>query len=159
MWLLLVPMLLVGCGAGPDAATSRDAPAVPGVDADLDGIAIRNAQIVFHQEGYPAGGSAPAELVIVNQGQAPVRLQQLSSPGAASVTVIEPQGDQLELAPGQLVRVTMLLTGLAETQNGTGTVPVELGFDNGATATLNLPMAPPVDPLPPASPVVVPEEH
>jgi copper(I)-binding protein len=162
---------LTGCGAGPDAQTSRIVPAIAGVNADADGIQVRNAVVPFAPVGYPRGGDAPVELSIANSGQEPVRLVQLSSDGAGTVTVTSatpigvptpsPGGDAgtgVEIVPGELVAVTLQLTSLTQDLNATGSVPVTLTFSNGAELPLAVPMATPLDPLPAATPVVPEEE-
>jgi copper(I)-binding protein len=163
----LLAWALVGCGAGQTAATSQKLPTVPGVNAEAGGVAVRNATVAFQSGGYPAGGDAPVELALLNTTREPVRLVQLTSEAAGSVTLASavrvgaPAGEptptgggqsgqvgDLRLAPGQLVNATLRLTGLTQPVNGTVSTPVELTFDNGAVLSLNVPMAPPLEPLP-----------
>jgi copper(I)-binding protein len=169
---LLAAFALAGCGAGPDAQTSQIVPAIAGVNADAGEILVRNAVVPFAAEGYPRGGDAPLEFSIANTGREPVRLMRLSSEGAGSVTVTSATpigaptsspgggtGTTVEVVPGELVAVVLELTGLREGLNGTGSIPVTLTFDNGTELPLAVPMATPLDPLPPASPVVPEAEH
>jgi copper(I)-binding protein len=169
---LLSAFAVAGCGAGPDAQTSQIVPAIAGVNADAAGILVRNAVVPFAPEGYPLGGVAPVELSIANSGEEPVRLVQLSSEGAGSGTVTSATpigvptpspsggtGATVEIVPGELVAVTLELTGLRQGLDGTASIPVTLTFDNGAELPLAVPMAPPLNPLPPATPVVPEEEH
>lgn len=167
---LVLGLALAGCGAGPDAATSATRSSIPGVDADDLGIAIRNARVPFAPEGYPAGGDAPVELSVVNNGPEPVQLVDQSSPGAGPVTVVSavPVGDstgpagngppnggagpQLLLAPGEAVAATLQVTGLQAELTGTGSLPLVLTFDNGAGFMLNVPSTPPAE-LQPREPV------
>jgi copper(I)-binding protein len=179
---VLGAVALAGCGSGQGAATSLTRPSIPGVSADAAGIQVRNAVVPFDPEGYQQGGDAPVEFAIANAGEEPVRLVGLSSEGAASATVTsatpigapapapaaspEPTsapageaGAPLEVAPGEFIAVTLQLTGLRQPLNGTASIPVTLSFDNGVELPLAIPMATPLDPLPPATPVVEPAEH
>jgi periplasmic copper chaperone A len=164
-------VMLAGCGAGQDAQTTLTQPSIAGVSADGNGIAVRNAVVPFSAAGYPAGGEAPIQFAVANNGREPVRLVQLASGAAGAVTLEAavpvastappPSGGtpQLALAPNELVNVTLRATGLAEALNGTSAVPLTLTFDNGAALSLVVPMAPPEQPLPREAPVVEGEEH
>ena len=161
----LLGLALTGCGTGSDAATAANLTSAPGVSATDQAVAVRNAQVQFSPEGYPAGGDAPIELSVVNGGTEPVQLVDLSSPAAAEVTVTdvayvgeqpgEPGGPpnggtapELLLAPNGLADVTLLATGLTEPLDGLTVLPLELAFDNGAALSLELPVATPAEPLP-----------
>jgi copper(I)-binding protein len=164
-------LALAGCGAGQTAATSRDMSSAPGVAVTRDGIAVRNAHVEYSMTGYEAGADAPIQLVLLNETMEPVRLLQVSAPGAAAtVTVTEavqvgpapadqqpaqPGETELELAPGALYAVTMQAGGLQQPLTGTGKLPLELTFDRGVVLTLTAPVAPPLDPLPRQEPIDV----
>lgn len=175
---LVLGLALAGCGAGQDAATSSARTSIPGVNADDQGVAIRNARVPFAPQGYPAGADAPVELSVINNGPEPVQLVDQSSPVAGTVTVVsavpvggstgpggeEPPsgeqppggegppnggaGPQLLLAPGEAVTATLQVAGLREPLTGIGSLPLVLTFDNGAGFTLAVPSAPPSEPQP-----------
>lgn len=79
--------MLAGCGAGQDAQTALTAPSIAGVSADVGDIAVRNAVVLFASAGYPAGGEAPVQFAVANNGREPVRLVRFESEGAASATL------------------------------------------------------------------------
>jgi copper(I)-binding protein len=160
----LLGSALAGCGSGQDAPTAQTLASIPGVSADAAGVGVRNARIPFNPAGYPAGSEARVELSIVNYGTTPVQLLDLSSPAAESVTLVgavqvDPAGETggppnggvgplLLLPPEQLVEVTLQVSGLADELDGTVSLPVTLTFDNGAAFALEVPVAPPAEPLP-----------
>jgi copper(I)-binding protein len=86
---------LAGCAAGQVAQTAYQANSSTGATVTVNGIAIRDAQIAYPEsEGgpetaavYPAGGTAPVEMYVINQGQRNDRLVSASSPIAGSVAV------------------------------------------------------------------------
>jgi hypothetical protein len=161
----LLGLLLAGCGTGQDAPTRSTLPSVPGASAEVDGIAVRNARVPFAPAGYPAGAGAPIDLTILNTGTDPVQLVDLSSPAATSLTVASTAylgtspdrpggppnggtGPELLLAPGDLVTVRLEATGLTAALGPLGVLPVRFVFDNGAELSLEVPTAPPTEPLP-----------
>lgn len=78
----LLGMGLGGCSAGQVTRTADSQPAIVGVNAASEDevILVRDAAIAFPgPDGYPAGGSAPITMVIVNQGFEPVRLVRAQS--------------------------------------------------------------------------------
>jgi copper(I)-binding protein len=168
----LLGLALAGCGAGLDAASSRTLESVPGVDADVAGIAVRNAMVLFEAEGYPAGADAPLELSIVNRNDQSVRLVEATAEAVRSVTVAsvvriggtatpapaEPAEPELVVGPGELVNATLQLTGIGQPLNGTSAVPVTLTFDNGAEIPLNVPLATPLE-AQPREPMELEAEH
>ena len=109
-------VVLAGCAAGQVAQTAYQANSATGATVTTNGIAIRDAQIAFPDaaEGtqtaavYRAGGTAPVEMHVINQGTQPDRLVSASSPVAGSVTV----GGQTDLPAG-----TVMVVG---SESGTG---------------------------------------
>src|SRR5947199_3223126 len=64
--------LLSGCGAGQISQTDQMIPAVPGANANSPhGLAsVRNVMIRYNSPtGYPAGGTAPLVVYIVNNSR------------------------------------------------------------------------------------------
>jgi copper(I)-binding protein len=166
--------VLAGCGAGQDAQTALTQPSIAGVSADAGEVAVRNAVVLFSSAGYPAGGTAPVQFTVANNGREPVRLSQVTSEAAGTATLISvvlpqaspapagpPDGGavELSLAAGQLAIVTVELAGLTQSLDATSSAPVTLTFDSGAVASLVVPMASPEEPLPREAPVVEGEEH
>lgn len=169
-WFGLLGLLLAGCGVGQTAATAGDLPSVPGVSAGDAGVAVRNAYVEFSPDGYPLTGDAPIHLSIINNTTQEVRLTEATSAAAGAVTVqavlrrgpatdtdAEPGAAdaapvELALAPGELVTATLQAGGLDTPLDMLVTLPVTLSFDNGAVLGLELPMAPPREPLPPGDP-------
>jgi periplasmic copper chaperone A len=86
---------LGGCAAGQVAQTAYQANNTTGATVTVNGIAVRDAQIAYPEATggpetaavYPAGGTAPVEMHVVNQNTQNDRLVSASSPIAASVAV------------------------------------------------------------------------
>ena len=165
--VLAVVLTVGGCGAGPNAQTSQEAPAVNGAAATTGPIAVRDAMIVLPArpagpDAYAPGGTAPLRMWIVNQGQQPDRLLSASSSAATSVST----GGDLTVAPGGAVAVTaasstasaapvasptgstgeqvrhasMALVGLREAVQPGQNYPVTLVFENAGPITLAVPV-------------------
>ena len=165
--VLAMTLTVGGCGAGPNAQTGQEAPAVNGAAATTGPIAVRDAMIVLPArpagpDAYAPGGTAPLRMWIVNQGQQPDRLLSASSPAATSVST----GGDLTVAPGGAVAVTaasstasaapvapptgstgqqvqhasMALVGLREAVQPGQNYPVTLVFENAGPVTLAVPV-------------------
>ena len=102
-------VVLAGCAAGQVAQTASQSNSATGATVTVNGIAIRDAQIAFPDASvgtqtaavYRAGGTAPLEMHVINQGTQPDRLVSASSPVAGSVTV----GGQTDLPAGTVMVV------------------------------------------------------
>ena len=101
-------VVLAGCAAGQVAQTAYQANSATGATVTVNGIAIRDAEIPFPETGgpqtaalYPAGGTAPVEMHVINQGTQADRLVSASSPVAGSVTI----GGQTDLPAGTVMVV------------------------------------------------------
>jgi hypothetical protein len=142
---LLAALALAGCGAGRDAPTSLNLPTVPGVNVGTEdqSLLVRNASIVFSEGGYATGGRAPVQLWLVNNTDEPIRLVEVSSDLASSI-----EFDELELSPVSAVQTTFEATGLNRRINFNDSLPVTMVFDNGVEISAQVPMAPPLEPLP-----------
>nr|WP_228046278.1 hypothetical protein [Saccharopolyspora sp. HNM0983] len=77
--------VLGGCSAGQVTETDTQVAAVNGASGDAQDVAVRNAHLSFPTAGasYPAGSSAPLELVIANEGPDD-QLVRVTSPYAQS---------------------------------------------------------------------------
>jgi hypothetical protein len=150
----LVALVLAGCGTGRDAPTSLDLPSVPGVNlsADDGSVLLRNANVVFSLDGYPAGGQAPVELWLVNTTQETIRLVEVTAGQATAVTF-----DELTLAPASAVPTTLEATGLNRRVDFSEPLTLTLVFDNGAEISAVVPMAPPMDDHLPREPMTFEE--
>lgn len=167
----LLGLALIGCGATQNAATAHDRPSVPGVNVSDAGVSARNAIIEFSPEGYAVGENAPIQVALINDTNEPVRLVEVSSPAAQSVTVADativtlPQPDpadpdvadpqptdpaeaaqEIALGPQGFITATFELTGLTEELGLAAVTPLQLTFDNGAELSLMVPVAPPLAP-------------
>jgi hypothetical protein len=142
-------LVLAGCGAGQDALTSANESSVPGVNArtEDDSILVRNAYVVFEEQGYPAGGQAPVRLWLYNQTDRPIRLAEATSPGADGAASVD-TGGTIEVPAAGLVEAVLQVSGLRAGLSPAGNLPLALRFDNGADLALELTMAPPLENLP-----------
>jgi len=99
-------LALAGCGAGQITQTSSQVSGVGGGSANIGQLAVREAAFAFAGDGktsviYPAGGTAPLTMTVVNFGPQDDKLTGASSPAAASVQII---GDAT-IASGRLLLV------------------------------------------------------
>jgi hypothetical protein len=133
-------------------------PSVPGVSVDDAGIAVRNAVVDFRTGGYDAGATAPVSLSIFNDTDSQVRLVEASSEDAGSV-VLAGGDSSLAVPPGDFVATTLRVRALREPLDGTGSVPLVLGFNNGVTLSMTVPMAPPANRVGQREPMTFDEEH
>lgn len=88
--------ILVGCGAGQQAQTAAKDPSVPGVNATVQGIALRNLQVGYpgrERRSYPEGGNAPLEARIFNSGTRTDALIGVRSDTAEHVVLVESSGE------------------------------------------------------------------
>lgn len=117
-------MLLAGCGAGLDAQTAGKEPSVPGVSADLGGIAVRNVQIGYPDREtriYPRGGEAPLEVRIFNSGTETDALVGVKSEVAEQVVLV---GSPVEaICPQASVSLPAAQPTLQPTRPRPGTSP------------------------------------
>ncbi len=119
-------MLLAGCGAGQDAQTASKEPSVPGVSADLGGIAVRNVQIGYpdrETRTYPRGGSAPLEVRIFNSGTETDALVGVKSEVAEQVVLAGSGGEGSAVCPQASVSLPAAQPTLQPTRQRPGASP------------------------------------
>jgi copper(I)-binding protein len=119
-------MLLVGCGAGQDAQTAGNEPAVPGVSANLGGIAVRNVQIGYPDREtriYPRGGKAPLEVRIFNSSTETDALVGVNSEVAEQVTLAGSGGEGSAVCPQASVSLPAAQPTLPPTRQRPGISP------------------------------------
>jgi hypothetical protein len=82
-------LAVAGCSAGQLTQTANQKPAVPGANVNAGTIALRNLLVQYNGiDGYPAGGDAPLEIRIFNDGVQPVTLIGVTSDKAAAITLV-----------------------------------------------------------------------
>lgn len=95
-WAATGMIVLAGCGAGQEAATSEQRSSSPGTPGEIGSIQIRDVQFpwsdpVAGDTVYPSGADAPLQATIVN-GEVGVaatdRLVAVSSPIATSARIV-----------------------------------------------------------------------
>jgi copper(I)-binding protein len=143
---VVASLALSGCAAGQVAQTAYQANSATGATANVGAIAIRDAQIAFGGSAkgaavYPAGGSAPLEMHVINTGQQGDRLVSASSPVASAVQIV----GESDLPGG-----TEMVVG-----GGTGTGGQTLGGPSEPGASPSA--APTAEPAPAAGDTPVPQ--
>lgn len=80
---------LTGCAAGQRAQTSSERAVIDGVDAQVGALILSDVTVAAPSSGtsYPKGGTAPLELVIVNQGKSGDALTSVTTSAAQSAIV------------------------------------------------------------------------
>ncbi|MFC7341149.1 copper chaperone PCu(A)C [Saccharopolyspora griseoalba] len=152
---------LAGCSAGQVTETDTQVAAVNGGSGDVKDVAVRDATLTFPSDAsfYPAGASAPMELVLANQGPDD-RLVSVASPYAASATVsgetslptnsaLHALGGNEQLDPGEDARtVKITLQGLKQQVGAGVTVPVTFTFEKAGQVTVQVPLGKDHNPRP-----------
>ncbi|MGI8309637.1 copper chaperone PCu(A)C [Saccharopolyspora hattusasensis] len=154
---------LAGCSAGQVTETDTQVAAVNGGSGDLKQIAIRNATFTFPTSDarYPAGSSAPVQLVITNEGPDD-KLVQVTSPYAASATLggitdvpsrtaLHSVGQSAAVQQGETSadrEVQITLNGFKQDITPGVTVPVTFVFEKAGSVTVQVPVGPDHTPRP-----------
>jgi hypothetical protein len=71
-------VLLAGCGAGKNAQTAEEVPAIPGVDVDAGQVALRDLLIPYRADGYPAGSDVPLVVRVFSNAAESVALNSVT---------------------------------------------------------------------------------
>jgi copper(I)-binding protein len=139
-------LALAGCGAGQVSQTANQQSGSEGANAGTSGVVVRNAVIEYGGTAadgsvYPAGGSAPLQMWIVNEGSEMDRLVSASSPAAASVQV----SGETEVPGGEV----LVVEGAPQAATGPATPTPQ----PGATATPTA--SPTASPRPGSTPAAI----
>lgn len=82
-------LALTGCGAGQHAQTSGMKPAISGIDATTEQLALRDIAVDFGESGnFEEGGNAALRVWVSNKGETAVVLESVTSPTAEAVTLV-----------------------------------------------------------------------
>jgi hypothetical protein len=166
---LLVLLVTSACGAGQNAQTSQDVPTIPGVDASAGPIDLRDLLIPFRQGGYPAGSDVPLVVRMYSNAEQSIELSQVVPAGGGSMTVLPrrislrqpgttgagdaPPTSLVVPAEGALLLVPgsgpyLVADGITAALPYTASVPVRFSFSTGDSVQVDVPMAPPAQPVP-----------
>jgi copper(I)-binding protein len=154
---LVTGLVLVGCGAGQISQTAEQADR-GGASGDAgDTIAVPGVRIPYPSDGtgrYPPGSMVPVVATIVNVGERPDELVEVTSPAAARVSVSGgtriPPGRNVVADTGvptagpvsPLVAGRMQITLVADRVLPAGpNTPVTFRFREAGTVTVAVPMA------------------
>jgi hypothetical protein len=165
----LAVLLVSGCGAGQQAQTSWDVPAIPGADADAGLISLRDLLIPYRAGGYPAGSDVPLVVRMFSNDEQPVTVSGVAPGPAGSMvaaaqriglrqpvaaaagatesptSLVVPPYAELALVPGS---GSYLVAEHMTTPLTYGTVvPVRFTFSTGDSVDVDVPMAPPDYPV------------
>lgn len=156
---------LTACGAGQVSQTADQASAVNGFSGDIGRIAVRDASIAYTGPGnvgaiYRAGQAAQLDITVVNTGEAPDKLLNVTSPVAAAgviegdatiggnQTIVFGNTDGGSDASSLAARTLRLqLVGLNQDIVAGHNYPVVLTFQRAGTLKANLPVGYPDGPL------------
>jgi hypothetical protein len=153
--LLAVGLLggtLAGCDSGQQAETLRETPDTAGVDGAV-GSMVLNDVYLETADTVPVGGSVALRAAFTNQSPQPDQLLAVTTPAAASVELLQPDGTvaaggiqvpsqgQVDGTTGPvLIRLTAL-TGALSPQS---LVSITFDFEDAGRGTLdNVPAATP----------------
>lgn len=153
--LLAVALLsgtLAGCAAGQVTETAQETPNTAGVGGAVGTMVL--SDVFLEATGtVPAGGSVPLRAAFTNQSPQPDRLLAVTTPAAATVELLAPDGtvatDGIEVpGQGQVDATTgpelVRLTGLTRALSPQAIVPVTFEFARAGRGTLDdVPVATP----------------
>jgi copper(I)-binding protein len=146
--LLAVGLLcatLAGCDAGQQAETLHETPDTPGVDGAVGSMVLND---VFLETAYtvPAGGSVALRAAFTDQSVQPDRLVAVTTPVAASVELLQPDGTPVPdgiAVPGYgqvdatMGPVLIRLVGLTQALSPQAVMPVTFEFSSAGRVTLD----------------------
>jgi periplasmic copper chaperone A len=142
---LLLCGTLAGCYASNDPQTLEVTPDTPGVDGAI-GAMVLNDVYLDAGDTVPAGGSVALRAAFTDTSPQPDRLVAVSTPVAASVELLQPDGTvstggitvpgegQVDATTGP---VLVRLTGLTGALSPQAVVPVTFRFENAGSVTLD----------------------
>lgn len=163
-------LLMTGCGAGQQAATSTQLTHAGGAVGRVGPISVLDVEFRFAppiagDEVYGVGDTAPMSVTIVNNGTSADRLVRLSSPVAVAGVVVAdglviPAGATLTAGQTGVSSIEvpyeddarlLALTGLRTPIRSGLTYPVVLGFERAGDLVLDVPVDTPDVPRDPAA--------
>ena len=163
-------LLMTGCGAGQQAATSTQLTHAGGAVGRVGPISVLDVEFRFAppiagDEVYGVGDTAPMSVTIVNNGTSADRLVRLSSPVAVAGVVVAdglvvPAGATLTAGQTGVSSIEvpyeddarlLALTGLRTPIRSGLTYPVVLGFERAGDIVLDVPVDTPDVPRDPAA--------
>jgi hypothetical protein len=136
---------LAGCDAGQDAETVRETPDIPGADGTV-GTMVLDDVYLETGDAVSAGGSVPLRVALTNNGNEADQLVAVSTPDAASVEMLDPDGtvvtDGIEVPAGGQVDATtgpvlLRLVGLSRELSPEAVVSVTFEFAKAGRVTLD----------------------
>lgn len=171
---LLILLVTSGCGVGQTAQTSQEVPVIAGVDASAGPIDLRDLLIPFRQGGYPAGSDVPLVVRMYSNAEQPIELTQVVPARTGSMTVLPRRislrqpgtadGGDAPVTPlvvpaeGALLLIPgsgpyLVADGITAALPYTASIPVRFSFSTGDSVQVDVPMAPPAQPVPKPSQV------
>jgi hypothetical protein len=139
-------LLLTGCGSGQVSSTADTAPAIDGVDTDVQAAngagtySVRNLTADFKVEGYPAGSDVRLAVALYNNTGSPVTVR-VSSPGAAEVRLVNPNATPSPTTPPAEPTATATPGGATPTATPTPAAPPPPPAAPGGPAEITIPPA------------------
>jgi copper(I)-binding protein len=136
---------LAGCSAGQITQTASQTPDTAGVDGTAGSIVL-NDVFLETADTVPAGGSVALRAAVTDQSPQPDRLVAVTTPAAASVELLQPDGTPatggIEVPGGAQVDATtgpvlIRLTGLTRALSPETIVPVTFDFASAGRVTLD----------------------
>lgn len=155
--LLPLALTATACGSGLHAQTYQERTTQDAANASAGDLALRNVGILPPENGAPelaAGSDALATLTIGNPGGVADRLVQVTTPGAASVDLIDASGHPTQSidVPAQSTvgaeDFSLALRGLTKSLRPGQYVELTFVFDKNGRSTVNVPVKLYTEPVP-----------
>lgn len=154
---LLLPLALTACGSGRSPEGYAERPTVDAAQASLGDLQLRNVHIAPPADGeaeLPVGATATVTLSVVNIGEAPDRLVQVSSDIATSVEVLgadKQPTQQVDIPPLGAIGnqdFSISLVGLTRAIRPGEHAQITFTFTRAGRRTLTVPVEVYTSPLP-----------
>jgi copper(I)-binding protein len=136
---------LAGCYAGQNAQTAQQTPDTPGVDGAVGSMTLNDVYLET-ADTVPAGGSVALRAALTDQSAQPDRLVAVTTPVAASVELLQPDGTPVPdgiAVPGYgqvdatMGPVLIRLVGLTRALSPQAVMPVTFEFSSAGRVTLD----------------------
>jgi copper(I)-binding protein len=153
----LLPIALTACGSGKSPETYRERPTVDAARASMGDLEVRGVHVAPPTGGaaeLAVGEDADVTMAVVNVGEAPDRLVEVTSDAATSVEILDKSGattDHVDIPGLGAVGAqdfSVRLTGLTRPLRPGESVPVTIAFTRAGRKTLSVPVAAYTSPVP-----------
>ena len=146
----LLPLALTACGSGQSPQTYQERPTADAARASMGDLEVRDVHVdppTGDASELAVGDDATVTMAIVNLGEAPDRLVEVTTDAATSVQVLDKSGDPTDRIdiPGKTgigdQDFSIRLAGLTRALRPGEHIPLTISFVRAGRDTLTVPVA------------------